>query len=412
MSMTNHQRLFSSIIAGLLLLTGCSHKTDWADNPRQLLSEKEIQTEITIKTDRVNSFLDAEGIQGMLLTQVRNVYWMTAGLANNQIVLNNDVGAASLLIMRNGKKYLICKGSEAGRLMDESLGVLGYELAMFNWYESNPKKDVRGAIIAELAGDSVIGSDTNFPGTVLKSNEFAKLRYSLTDPEIKRYKWLGRETTEAVEQVCRTLKPGMNEFEIEYMTARALRSRGIFPTVLLIGVDERIYKYRHVLAGGAKLKNYAMVNVVAEKWGMSMAVTRFVHFGPLPVELASKLQATARINALYEISTVPGKALAEIFEECKIWYADAGYEGEWRIHHQGGATGYQSREVAIYPGIEGTVQENQAFAWNPTITGAKIEDTIIVDANGFEVLTKSADWPMISVMIDGRTYLQPDILVR
>jgi len=296
--------------------------------------------------------------------------------------------------------------------MDESLGVLGYELAMFNWYESNPKKDVRGAIIAELAGNSVIGSDTNFPGTVLKSNEFAKLRYSLTVPEIKRYKWLGRETTEAVEQVCRTLRPGMNEFEIEYMTARALRSRGIFPTVLLIGVDERIYKYRHALAGGAELKNYAMVNVVAEKWGMSMAVTRFVHFGPLPTELASKLQATARINAFYEKSTVPGKALAEIFEECKTWYADAGYEDEWRIHHQGGATGYQSRELAIYPEIEGTIQENQAFAWNPTITGAKIEDTIIVDANGFEVLTKSADWPMISVMIDGRTYLQPDILVR
>jgi len=408
----NYRYLLFVLILSLLIVIGCSTKTQWADNPQYLLTEEEIDTEIAIKMEQVNKFLDEEGLKGILLTQVRNVYWITAGLANNQIVLNNDVGAASLLILRNGKKYLVCKGSEAGRLIDESLGNLGYELALFNWYESNPKNDVRGKIIAELAKGGVIGSDTDYPGTVLKSEEFAKLRYCLTDTEIKRYRWLGRETTEAVAQVCRTLKQGMNEYEIEYMTAQALRLRGIFPTVLLIGVDERVYKYRHALAGGAKLEKYAMVNVVAEKWGMSVAVTRFVHFGPLPEELALKIQATARINTLFEISTIPGKALCEIFEECKTWYADAGYEGEWQVHHQGGSTGYKSRELAIYPGIEGIVQEKQAFAWNPTITSVKIEDTIIVFADGFEVITKSTDWPMIPITINGRTYLQPDILIR
>ncbi len=400
------------ILPILFLISNCDCKSTWLNNPRVLLSQDEIRSEIAIKTARVNTFLDTQGLQGILLTQVRNVYWMTAGIANNQIVLNTDIGAASLLILRNGKKYLICKGSEAGRLMDESLGVLGYELALFNWYEANPKKDVRDKIIADLAKGGVIGSDVNYPGTVLVSDEFAKLRFSLTDTEIKKYRWLGRETTEAVEQVCRSLKREMNEFEIEFMTAKALRSRGIVPGVLLIAVDDRIYKYRHALAGGAKLDKYAMVNVVAEKWGMSVAVTRFVHFGPLPEELASKLQATAKINTLFEVSTVPGKALCEIFDKCKIWYADAGYEGEWQIHHQGGSTGYKSRELAIYPGIEGIVQEKQAYAWNPTITGAKIEDTIIVFANGFEVITKSTDWPVIPITISGKTYFQPDILIR
>lgn len=400
------------LILNLVVFTSCGNRSDWADNPKQLLSTEEIKAEIALKTDRLNTFLNAQGLQGMLLTQVRNVYWVTAGLANNQIVLNSEVGAASLLILRNGKKYLICKGSEADRLMDEALRGLGYELAMYNWYESNPQKDVRGMLIAKLGEGGRIGSDINYPGTVLKSDEFAKLRYSLTDTEIKRYRWLGSETTEAVAQVCRTLQPGMDEFEIEYLTARALRSRGIFPTVLLIGVDERIYKYRHCLAGGAKLEKYAMVNVVAEKWGMSIAVTRFVHFGPLPADLKLKLKAVARVNTLFEISTVADNALSEIFEGCQEWYADVGYQNEWQLHHQGGAIGYKGRELKIYPGVEGIVQDKQAFAWNPTITGAKIEDTIIAYADSFEVITKCANWPMIPVTIDGETYLQPDVLIR
>jgi len=203
----------------------------------------------------------------------------------------------------------------------------------------------------------------------------------------------------------------MDEFEIEALTAAELRSMGIMPTVLLIGVDDRIYQYRHCLPAGAKLQNYAMVNVMAEKWGMPMAVTRFVHFGPLPEELKTKLEKTALINAKYQKATVPGKSCAEIFEECKTWYAEAGYEGEWMKHHQGGATGYDDREYVIYPGVKEVVQERQAFAWNPTITGAKIEDTIITYNDHFEVVTDTGKWPTIEIQLDGKIYPQPAILV-
>jgi antitoxin VapB len=202
----------------------------------------------------------------------------------------------------------------------------------------------------------------------------------------------------------------MDEFEIEAMTAASLRSRGILPTVLLIAVDERVSKYRHGLPFGATLKNYAMVNVVSEKWGMPMAVTRFVYFGTIPEELQTKLEKTAVVNAQYQEMTKPGTKLADIFEACKTWYADAGYEGEWQLHHQGGAIGYDDREYVIYPGIEGEVKPNQAFAWNPTITGAKVEETMIAYEDGFEVVTVSDGWPMINVELNGKVYPQPAIL--
>ncbi|MCK4446026.1 MAG: aminopeptidase P family protein, partial [Candidatus Marinimicrobia bacterium] len=89
-----------------------------------------------------------------------------------------------------------------------------------------------------------------------------------------------------------------------------------------------------------------------------------------------------------------------------------GFEGEWQKHHQGGAIGYNDREYCIYPHIDGTVQENQAFAWNPTITGAKIEDTIISYKDSIKVITVSKDWPMIPITVNGKIYKQPDILIR
>lgn len=365
--------------------------------------------EIEEKLDRVNKFLAQNKLDGILLTQVRNVYWITAGLSNNQIVLNKDVGAASLLILKNGKKYLVCSSSEAQRMMDEALKELGYELIQYNWYEANPVKDVRGGLIKQFGK---IGSDVDYPGTINIADKFKPLRYSFNDYEVIRYAYVARISTEAAAEVCMKIKPGMNEFEIETITANALRDRQIIPTVLLTAVDKRIYDYRHALPGGAVLENYAMINICAEKWGMPIAVTRFVHFGPLPDELKTKLEKTAIVNAHYQEFTKPGIPASEIFEKMKVWYKSVGYENEWMLHHQGGAIGYDDREWVIYPDIKEVVQNNQPFAWNPTITGAKVEETIIVNQNGFEVLTKSNNWPMIIVNLNGKKYPQPSILIR
>jgi antitoxin VapB len=58
------------------------------------------------------------------------------------------------------------------------------------------------------------------------------------------------------------------------------------------------------------------------------------------------------------------------------------------------------------------VLENQPFAWNPSITGTKGEDTIITNSTGFSVVTAgSGQWPMVAVDIDGQNILRPDILV-
>ena len=52
----------------------------------------------------------------------------------------------------------------------------------------------------------------------------------------------------------------------------------------------------------------------------------------------------------------------------------------WRHHHQGGLTGYRSREAIATPGAALEIADGQAFAWNPSLPGAKAEETFVLTA--------------------------------
>ncbi len=91
-------------------------------------------------------------------------------------------------------------------------------------------------------------------------------------------------------------------------------------------------------------------------------------------------------------------------------YARAGYPGEWQLHHQGGPAGYEPREFVATPDVSVRVAAGQAYAWNPSITGTKVEDTVLITDQGFEVMTEIPGWPMLEVVVDGKTIRRPRIL--
>ena len=87
-----------------------------------------------------------------------------------------------------------------------------------------------------------------------------------------------------------------------------------------------------------------------------------------------------------EDATRPDRTLADAFAACQQFYADAGFPGEWRLHHQGGMTGYASRELIATPRTDQPIEPGQAFAWNPSVTGAKAEETFVLSESGPEVV--------------------------
>ena len=153
-----------------------------------------------------------------------------------------------------------------------------------------------------------------------------------------------------------------------------------------------------------------MLVTCARRGGLIASLSRIVCAGSVPEELRRRTQAVARVNARLLAATRPGANGSELYQTAAAAYAMEGFAGEEHLHHQGGACGYRTRDWVAHPSSAETVQSNQAFAWNPSITGTKAEETCLVSAEGVELLTTTPEWPQITVRLDGREYPSPDVL--
>ena len=187
----------------------------------------------------------------------------------------------------------------------------------------------------------------------------------------------------------------MTEHEAAAGLAAACRRRGLTTPVLLAGADERIALYRHPVPVGARINRRAMLVASAERGGLYANLTQIVELEEPDPELKRRMRASQEIlTRMREEATRPGRTLAEAFADCQRFYRDAGFEDEWRLHHQGGLTGYGSRELIATPTTDHVIESAQAFAWNPSVTGAKAEETFILREDGPE-LTAGAELAVV-----------------
>jgi len=219
-----------------------------------------------------------------------------------------------------------------------------------------------------------------------------ELRRELCDEELERYRRAGADAADAMRATLGALAPGLTERDAAAELARHARLRGFFPPVVLVAGANRQKVHRHPLPTDAPLGAHALLAVTAERDGLHVSLTRLVSFGPPPEQLARLVAACAEVDAAFLAASRPGATLGEVFAAGERAYAEQGFDGEWRGHHQGGLTGYRGREVFGTPGEPATIPSAAAVAWNPSIAGgAKSEDTALVTAEGVDVVTRTPD---------------------
>ena len=105
--------------------------------------------------------------------------------------------------------------------------------------------------------------------------------------------------------------------------------------------------------------------------------------------------------------------MSQIFFAIEKSYESYGYPEEWKLHHQGGVTGYRTREFVAIPHFPFGTEKGMAFAWNPTITGTKSEDTYVRTEKEMKLLSVNnrGNWPYLKFEINGKKYKRPDILI-
>lgn len=361
------------------------------------------------KLGRLRAAMARLKLDAVIITLQRNIGWLTGG--RSHIAWINEAACCKLVVTAKAV-FMLASRIEADRLMEEEFGPSGFaplvdEVRIWPWQEPEMQHRLASEL---LDGYAVTGTDAEL------EREFASLRMTAHPGELEEWQSLGRHAGLALEEAAYAAQRGESEFELTARVARQCMERELEPVVLLAAVDERMAERRHPLPTGRRLEHSAMLVLCARRRGKIVSATRAVYFGRPPAERLRLHRAVAEIDARLHAATRPGKTLGGLYDDLRQWYTDAGYPGEEQRHHQGGLTGYLTREQLALPGSLSTVQAHQLYAWNPTLPGVKSEDTIWVGEEANLSVTYaqecSRSFPGIAIDIDGHVIHRPDILIR
>jgi len=324
-------------------------------------------SELAAKVDRVRKVLDERGLDAVTLSSKESLAWLTCG-ARVTVPTNGDPVLSARVSPDDLTLYIYA--NEVDRFVAEELQGLGeLDIVAHPWHEPLPGIGEEAVIAGELRA----------------------ARARLLPVEVDRYRALGRDVATAVTAVARELRTGDSERHAAAALAHAVIETGAEPFVLLAAGSGRL-RLRHPLPTDGPLGNRAMLVVGARRNGLVANLTRFVGEPSAADERLLDVEADAFA------ATRPDRKLSKVLADIAASYAEHGFTAdEWLHHHQGGPTGYAGRDPRATPGAGDRVVDGQAFAWNPSAPGTKVEDTVLIAANAVEVLTADSAWPTTEV---------------
>jgi Xaa-Pro aminopeptidase len=356
--------------------------------------------ELASKLVTMRSVLESEGLAALRLRGHGWFAWATGG-ASNAVLWTSELGVAELLITRT-EVAVLADTVDAGRLRQEEVPH-GIDVIELPWGDP----DGRDGFVRRRIGDGAVASDAPAGGERSLPEWLAVARQRLGPEEHERYRILGRGAAEAMTETLASATPDTTEREVAADGAGAMLRRGIHPGLVLVGGSRRLPLFRHPTPTDEPLGDRAMVVFCGRRDGLYANLTRAVYFRAPTAQERHDLSVVAEVEAAAWDATKPGVTLGDVYGAMAAAYERLGHAGAELEHHQGGVSGYRSREVFATPGSPWTIQPGSAVAWNPSLPGIKAEDTALVTAGGLETLTVDPSWPAIQVASRQR----PDVLV-
>lgn len=321
------------------------------------------------KVARVRDLLAAEEAGSMRLTSRESLSWLLEG-ARVTVPIGGDPVCSALVT--TDEVRLAVFANEVDRLREEELvGIAaGLEITPVPWHSALPTDGDRHE------RDHAAG--------------VRALRAALLPAERDRYRRLGADAAAVLTDVLAAARPGDTERETAAAISGAIAAIGAEPVVVLVAGATRL-DHRHPLPTGARLGERAMAVVCARRHGLVANLTRWIGNEPDPDGAEDRI---LEVEADVLAATRPGRRLDEVLGDVAEAYARHGFAAdEWERHHQGGPTGYAGRDPRASPATRDEIVAGQAFAWNPSAPRRKVEDTVVIDHSGVEVLTADPRWP-------------------
>lgn len=352
-------------------------------------------SEVSAKLELIRKAITETEAQGVRFKGTDWFAWATAG-GSNTVLLTAETGVAEVLVTLENA-WILTDEIEAQRLKDEEIPD-NFQFQINPWADA----EARESFVREATNGGKVLCDRPIPHVEKRlPTSLIQHKRVIMSSELERYREIGRKASAAMTEVLTAAKPTWTEYQLAGAGAEALWAKGLHPALTLVAGERRLPLYRHATPSGEQIGRQAMMVFCARGYGLYANLTRFVCFGAMADEDKKLHGDIQQIEALALNLCQPGIALNAVYDALKQGYEKSGYPNAIREHHQGGTTGYLAREIVANPNTTDTLAENMAVAWNPSLPGAKIEDTFVLLRDGkLENLTFDANWP--SVETEGR----------
>lgn len=348
--------------------------------------------EVDQKLNLIRNALTETEAQGLRLKGTDWFAWATAG-ASHTVLLTAETGVAEVLVTQENA-WILTNEIEAQRFKDEEIPG-NFQFYIYPWADVSKCE----SFIKEVTNGGKVLSDRPIPHIEKRLPASLQQHKRVMMPsELERYRQVGRKASEAMTEVLKAANSNWTEYQLAGAGAEVLWAKGLHPALTLVAGERRLPLYRHATPTGEKIGRQAMLVFCARGYGLFANLTRFVVFNRLKDEDANLHRHVREIEAELLDFCQPGRSLNAVYDVLANAYEKHGFPNAIREHHQGGTTGYLSREVVANPTTDDILEANMAMAWNPSLPGAKIEDTFVILEDGkLENLTFDPNWPSIEV---------------
>ena len=368
---------------------------------RHLILDADRLRDVEEKHARIRQLLLKTGAEAVLLQDPANIAWFAAGADVSRF--SGDSIQTSLFITADARLFATNAVDSTMIFEREAFG-LGFQLKQREWYQPH------AALVDDLARGRRVVSDSGIEGTRNATRLINACRLPLTALEVDRLRKLSRVLVHAVQSTSRNIEFGMTEAAVAGEISHRLLKRTVQPVRIQVAADGRNERYRHWGFGEDPIQSFAVISCTARRWGLHATVTRTVVLDQLPAHLWDAFQKTLLIHGTGIFFSRRDKLLSEVWPKVRRIYEKFDAAHEWQMADQADVTGYRASEVQLTPASDFMLAAGIPITWHPSVGPASAADTILITENGCEFLTKSDDWPEMTVQVKGHDLKCPGLL--
>lgn len=353
------------------------------------------------KLQEIQKYLQQKNIDAAFITTPDNIFYLSNFRSEPHERL------LGVMIFKEAEPFIICPLMEVPDVKASGWDyeAVGYEDTEDAWDLVMSAVEKRDVAINSLAIEKshltverfermkALFNDTTFTNL---DNQLNKMRVIKDEVELNHLRKAAELADYAIEVGCREIAEGKTELEILTAIELEMKQKGVhkmsFDTMVLSGPKTAS---PHGVPGDRKIQkgDFILFDLGVIYKGYCSDITRTVAFGE-PTEEKRLIYNTVKEAEQTAVDLVrPGVMAKELDKAARDVITNAGY-GDYFTHRLGHGLGISVHE---YPSITGTnefvLEEGMVFTIEPGIyksdvTGVRIEDDVVVTADGVEVLTK------------------------